>query len=1065
MYGGEYIEMYTYAIVSENNFWSRKMKNLYQIILLVLFTNYAYLEAKENIFIEYNFSEITQDGLEISMQDGTKGALKEIEDMLEEIGDSSGNYALRLTRKGSLRFVHIYRDTPVPENSDYVITMRFRPEENGDFGISFISEEKEPIGTLYVQKNRLLAFNQEGKYIFSGIKFSKTEWYTLKIYFNILDETFKIKMTGEDGKVYESTVLQVLSKKRLLGVRFSNTPPEGSSVLIDDLKIIYNPDVPVENRSDACEGALITVPQSDGSSKSFPLLNNKDLTQVASVYEVPVELYVELIKTTRVSTIRLYDGDPRTEKFPSGACRLLKYTIQGQNPAGRWITLGNQKNAVISQKDLLPEFMYHQIDFPPVDITMIKILISDSSDTLKRVSGKKAVKKVINLREIGLWGDTLLSPEDRKFNFLKDIIGEFRLPVYQQQKIAEFHLHNLREDKKPWKVGVEVRDRYSDKLMHAVPLIELVYGENIIKIKLDGLPDGEYAAVVIDRNSISSSQSSFRRLLRLQRLKEVTPGQRIEKMTGKKMFFPDAFYLDTLTNIEFKAAQAKIEQAIKPDSVSDNFIRHGYQIFFDKDGTMYLPFWTVDRYWRKESKKEYVATRRLESDKKWGSWVIDKMTPDYITNKTSSKSPLNALPTSETTQDFENKPKNNEDIVFRFYDQKKDGAVNLKQVYFEYTRRYSGALGDQQKLIDWKIVNPPAASTWPIWYKSPKEALLLTKAPLLIDSISSGEFEEKTDCNDNMVGQWLTSDGKTLIYARGMLLKRYPPFIAPYDNLPNVSRIINVISTVDGINWKYTHMVPPDETDPPVAQHYGAQVYQVPEGNGLMQAFVYRYDAKRQRYDVEIAFSWDSINWHRYSGQPAFIENGEPRSWNAGHMNLGKDAAVAYNGVVYLLNTWASRAYHFMGHFQYNRSDINTITGEKIKTYFENKNLESWPYFMKFGSYNAIAAEIREAGVSVGIASYREDGLFYLEGSSEREGMFISRVLMSSQGMSANVVIGKDGFLTITLVDENKKLIPGYEKKIGITDSVQFHVFDKLPEIPFRISTKFKNIKLYSLIF
>ena len=539
----------------------------------------------------------------------------------------------------------------------------------------------------------------------------------------------------------------------------------------------------------------------------------------------------------------------------------------------------------------------------------------------------------------------------------------------------------------------------------------------------------------------------------MQRLNQKTKNNSlICQMNGKKLFFPDAHYLEKYSNIKFSGTQAKLEQAVKPDSVSEGFIRHGYQVYFDILGRICLPFYTVDRFWSKKSRKKFIAVRSNEDKSKW---TMSKFTPSSMPKKVRQKSPIHSV-SPVAKPDWAIKCKNGKPPVLRFYNPQRDGKVNLKQVFVEAIRR--------KRSLDWGIISPPAASTWPVWYKTPGEAIVLTKTPLLQDRLPQGEFEELTNSNDNYVGQWLSDDGKILSYARGRLLKRYPPFTAPYDNLASVARIISIISTTDGINWKYSYMIPPDKNDPPVAQHYGGRVFRVPYGNGLMQAFVYRYWARSQQISVELAYSWDGANWHRYSGQPAFAENGKPGSWNAGSVMISS-SAVARNGTVYQMLSWVCEGFHFYGDFYYNRSNMKEINGKKLRKYFKGRNLESWPFFKHFGGYDGIAADIRKAGVSVGIASYREGGLFFMSASGDKTGSFVSRPINASNGMTANVSIAKGGFFTIDLIDKTGKVIPGYTKQFSPSDNINMSIFKNLPKIPFRIKVKMKKTKLFSFNF
>lgn len=1027
------------------------------VSLLLSCSTVSLLRAEIKTIIDYNFNESTKEGLVISHSFGVRGAHKKLDtDLLEDIPGKAGNRALRLTRRSGLEYVHVQHNTSIPENCDYEISLRCDRGEKGDFGIGFHDTNGQEIGALYFKENRLLAYNEKKKWTFSGIRLPENKYFTLKVEFYASKREYKIKVIDHNEQSKVSIPMPFLSQDAFQRISFNTCLPKGSSVLLDDLKVTYNSERIVENRVDALGGAEIFIRNNDGSLRSLPTLNDGIINENAISDNTPLELNINLEKPTEVSTIRLYDGDPRTGKFPSGSCRVLSYDIEGLNTAGQWRELVSRKTSEKALEDGTSESMYRQDDFEPISLSKLKITIYDSSDTLERSSGKIAKKKVVVLREIGLWGKKLLTQNQPNKLFRENIYGEFRLPVYQSQDVAGLHLYNDREDKENHQVKIELRGRYFNKLVQETRIVDLKHGENIIEFQLGKLPDGEYAVSVIDQSDLQKKGYKFRRLLRLQRLvynKEhnIT----LANMTGKKMFFPDAHYLNKYSDITFHGAQAKLEQVVKPDSVQEGFIRHGYQVFLDKSGEMYLPFYTVDRFWDNKSRTKFIA---IQSDEDKEQWIVSKMDPSYISRKVKQESPISSLPPEAAKPDWDIKYKNGGAPVFRFYDPQKDGKVNLNQVFIEATRRARG------KHLDWGIINPPSASTWPVWYKAPGEAIVLTKTPLLQDKMSPGEFEAITDSNDNYVGQWLSDDGKTLSYARGRLLKRYPPFTAPYDNLSSCSRIISIISTEDGINWKYSYMVPPDKNDPPVAQHYGAQVFRVPYGNGLMQSFVYRYWARSQQISIELAYSWDGTNWHRFPGQPAFAENGEPGSWTSGSLMISS-SAVARDGMVYQMLSWVCDGFHFYGDFYYNRSNIKEVTGEMLKKYFSGRDLESWPFFKYFEGYDGIATDIQKAGVSVGIASYRLDGLFFMSVEDNKTGSFVSRLITASNGMSANVSIDKEGFLAIDLLDKDDKMIPGYTTQLSSSDNINISIFENLPKSPFKVRAKLKNTKLYSLSF
>ncbi|MCK5801744.1 MAG: hypothetical protein KAI66_02880 [Lentisphaeria bacterium] len=811
----------------------------------------------------------------------------------------------------------------------------------------------------------------------------------------------------------------------------------------------------VGNRVDALGGAIISVRGQKGVKRNFQL-NDSNIRDTAVVATMPLVVEIDLAAPTRIGTFRLYDGDPRNNRNPSGPCRATIYRLEGLNRAGQWLKLAERAAAEGAPDAGDFASAYHHHDFDSIDILQLKLFIDDSNDTKKRMGNRTAAEKVVILRELGLLGDKLA--DGASGSFAKNIFGEFRLPVYRDQPGAALHLHNVRSDQKKHKVKISFRGRTSDKPAGETRDVELAPGKNIIRITLDEFADGEYIATITDAESKLGRAAAFRRLLRLQRSQEPPKRPSPVNLSGKKMFFPDAYYLDSHTNIKFATTQAQALQIVKPDSVKAGHVRHGYQVYVDVQNRLHIPFYTVDKHWNRNSRKTFIASQTAPGSNKWTFTQTAKV---GVPGKVQQKSPIDSEPPPDGKPDWKPKPKKGK-ISFRFYDPEKDGRVDLRQVKFEYTRRYSAAslLGETGK-IDWGVLTPPVNSTFPIWYKSPGEAIILSKAPLLRDSISSGEFEKITDSNDNTVGQWISDDGRTLSYARGRLLKRYPPFTALYDNLAPVSRIISIVSTNDGLNWNYSYMIPPDENLPAIAQQYGAVVSRVPEGNGLMQAFVYRYLAREQTISIELAYSWDGANWRNFTSEKIFVENAPPGTWSAGSMAITRSAAVVGMDVYQMLS-WVHQKYHFYGEID-KRADFDQLDDTALKKYFTGRELEKWPYFEALGGYDGIAADARKAGFSVGLAKYRLGGLFSLVPEPGETGEFTTGLITASGAMTANANIAKDGFLEIELLDKNGQRILAFSQKLSAANGLELALFPKLPSQPFKIRVRMKNAALYSL--
>jgi len=1014
-------------------------------------------EPKMKTAIDYRCATAEQPGVTVRYRTSLRGAFRQPEaDMFEETAVATDNSAIRLVRGDSSLLLQIEAAArAVPSNHDFAFSTRINLNDSGNVAIAVIDVAGDRIGGLFCQRKRVLAVDGENEWTFGGIEVAADRWITLTMRFTVSTGEYQIAWSADGGQERVSRTLKMLSTQPPHAVSYYPQAPQGSSVLIDYVKLQYVAESAVANRVDALEGAIISVWGQQGVKRNFQL-NDGNVRDPAIVATMPLVVEIDLAAPTRIGTFRLYDGDPRNNRNPSGPCRATVYRLEGLNRAGQWLKLAERTAGEADPAAGDFDSAYHHHDFDPIDILQLKLFIDDSNDTKRRINNRTAAEKVVILRELGLLGGKLA--DGASGGFAKNIFGEFRLPVYRDQPEAALHLHNIRPDRKSNKVRIDLRERVSDKPAGEAREVELATGENVVRIKLDEFADGEYIATITDAESKLGRAAAFRRLLRLQRSQEPHKRPSPVEMTGKKMFFPDAYYLDSYTNIRFAPTQAQALQIVKPDSVKTGKVRHGYQVYIDGQNCLHIPFYTVDKDWNRDSRKTFIAAQTRPGGDKW---TFTQTPKPGVPGKVKQKSPIDSEPPRAGKPDWEPKPKDGK-ISFRFYDPEKDGRVDLRQVKFEYTRRYSAAsvLGETGE-IDWGVITPPVNSTFPIWYRSPGKAIILSKSPLLRDNISAGEFEEITDSNDNNVGQWISDDGRTLSYARGRLLKRYPPFAALYDNLAPVSRVISIVSTKDGLDWDYSYMIPPDENLPAIAQQYGAVVSRVPEGNGLMQAFVYRYLAREQTIAIELAYSWDGANWRNFTSEKIFVENGPPGTWNAGSMAISRSAVVVGMDVYQMLS-WVQQKYHFYGEID-KRADFAQLDGTALERYFAGRELEKWPYFGAMGGYDGIAADARKAGFSVGLAKYRLGGLFSLSPERGETGEFTTGLIAASGAMTANAHIAKDGFLEIELLDENGRSIPGFSRKLSAVNGLELRLFPKLPRQPFRVRARMKNATLYSL--
>ena len=410
------------------------------------------------------------------------------------------------------------------------------------------------------------------------------------------------------------------------------------------------------------------------------------------------------------------------------------------------------------------------------------------------------------------------------------------------------------------------------------------------------------------------------------------------------------------------------------------------------------------------------------------------------------------------------KPQNGK-LLYRVYDPTRDGKVNLHQVKCERINPAApGTVGYRQ--YNWGVIKPSVNTVWPIWYKSPGEAIILRSKPL-VSGFPVGDALEPSDSGSDLIfGQWLSDDGKMLHFSMARHLTRYIPAIARYDNLYNRSRIIGIWRTKDGINWEQNYIAPPSDNKPIADQQYGGVPKRINGGAGLRVAFLNRYNATNQQISWELIYSWDGFRWTRFQDAPEFMSNGPFGDWFHGGGFIG-DTAVERDGKIYHLMTWVSDHHHFQSEIVHsNLNSVDYITADYMKKRYLPRHLEEWPYFQSYfgGSWVKLAEYTRNATCAIGVAIYRADGFFRIEATGGVPGGFTTVPVTASGALKTNAEVAANGYIRLSIVDEAGKPLAGYVAEVK-GEGIALPVFGKLPKGKFRVRGELKNAKLYTLDF
>lgn len=924
--------------------------------------------------------------------------------------DHEGSQAIHLERIGVHHAMDFSGISPMPYGRNFVLEADiFLPVDKGAFYMFIFNDKNEKITGVNAYCNRpVMIPDRREVWGSSGIQIASGA-YRLKVSGNANKGTCQVTVTDSKGNKLVGKVMPMVRNSTPAYVRFGTCPSQGNKFIIDNLKMSYSDHREINGRIDAALNAKIISSGISGKNvvSGTETLNGKN-----------GRIEFELAEMSKLGSIRF------------SAPEDIKIKISAINNGGQTQILANDKNLV-----KIADGVY-QADFK-AGIFRTVIL---------EFSGKKGDA----IGKIGIYYDRTASQLDLDDLFIKDVYGEFDLPVYTGDQTGYLHLFNTTSKSIP--VDIVLREKNNNKEISKLN-VSLNPGKNEIAMPRCG--SGYFVAEVVDmREPLSPAKGKFRRLMRRQDVPEPKPDE-IVAIKGEKLFFADGYYFEKFENIAFKTIQADVYKST-PDNIDPRLLMQGGGNLAIKDGKLMQHVTCYDNYFRKSSTRFFIAETPLDN---LNQWSIRELAD-------GEKFPINAhaLAKNVVSSDWEPKPGKDGKITYRFYDPARDGKVDVKQINFFYISPFGADAMIGMAEQDWGVIKPGVRSTWPIWYKAPGEALILTEKPLFSDDRSADEFEAYTDSNDNFCGQWLSDDGKTVYYCRGHYVRRYPPYSVPYDNMSNGVRLLTVTKTSDGINFERCFVTVPDRDEPLVGtQHYGAAQMRLRDGNGMRIALVSRYFAQDQRIFIELAYSYDGFNWKRFSGQKPLLDNGEPGSWIAGYIGGGAHA-VEHDGKIYYTLGWCCTAYHFMAELIWERNLADT-SGAFLKSYITPRKIDQWPLLDKFKDFDDMAAYVRNTRINAGVMSWRKDGLFYVEPQGEK-GWFVTGKLRAGKIMTVNLRLEENGRAVFVLLDENDNELPGFRKDInGRFDGIDTVIFNDLPQGIFKVKCELEKGELYTLGF
>jgi predicted GH43/DUF377 family glycosyl hydrolase len=213
-------------------------------------------------------------------------------------------------------------------------------------------------------------------------------------------------------------------------------------------------------------------------------------------------------------------------------------------------------------------------------------------------------------------------------------------------------------------------------------------------------------------------------------------------------------------------------------------------------------------------------------------------------------------------------------------------------------------------------------------------------------------------------------------------------------------RAVGVAWSEDGLKWTKPYEGPifaADDLDPDATQIYGMPAFPY---QGLYVGLPWMYHARYfksgeysvkklheaqegspRTMEVQLAWSWDLINWTRAPGRPQFIPRGAKGQWDS--------------GMVY-----TARA--------------PVLVGDKLYFYYSGSD----------GLHDD-----RRVNAAIGLATLRLDGFCSMR-ADESEGWLISRRdPFRKPAVTINARTGTNGYVVAEILDRRNKVVPGFSKQ------------------------------------
>jgi hypothetical protein len=745
--------------------------------------------------------------------------------------------------------------------------------------------------------------------------------------------------------------------------------------------------------------------------------------------------------------VRVFSGDlPNNWDLPSGEMSVRRFRVEALI-AGAWTKLAETDRPAPNYYDCptsIGPYTHHAVvAFAPQKIDALRLVLLEGNDTGRRQDPPEEVplaKRLALIREVEIFStDAALGLPIVPFRRLVET--DWTLAAYLNRAQASLLVLPRPRVKEPLELEIQFREQQTGAVpvppMHCT--IRPEPRPQRFPVEIGVWPDGEYITTIRQLRADGKDAGQLQRKLIKQTIAEPHAPAEPIAVRGLSVIPFDNWYFAEAQGLRRELHPAEQFPVVDKPFASGRIRMDGLSLKLDAAGQFVVEVEDMDRFGRDPQRHtlrspDGVQWRLDRAPNKPFSLLDDRpQARVYAASAKNGPTVNRAKPgpgVPKLPDDHQAKWKyqdKNAPIAaqpHRFYDPAKDGPVNLRQVTVRHARHYPPR---------WGHVDIPRYTVWPVWKKAADDYVILTREPLTHHIASFGD--DLLDAHTAGDGWWggypeISPDGKTIYWTQFRMIARFPPFRVAYDLARGAERHVVVWSSHDGVNWRQTFTTLPEESDEIGTQHYGGMMLPL-EGGRLWLCYVWTYKAARQQMCLDLAYSRDRIRWHRLAG-PTFSPNGPLGNWNYGFATTVGGPEVDRGPWSYRLAGREAFCPHFFFEIFNRPLELDTIANPQwIAKRFEGLGLRQMPNWPDYGSFDALAANLRQIGAtgtgrSVGLLRYRKNGWVSLRPEGHRPATLVTKLLDTGGRLSLNAQTAASGSIVVEVLDADGKPLPDY---------------------------------------